>query len=54
MEYGLLDYGKVGGDVEDFGNPNFLETISPPTTKSQTPMSTTTAPNDQELLNLFT
>ena len=25
MEYGLLDYGKVGGDVEDFGNPsNFL------------------------------
>merc|ERR1719228_1636606 len=38
---------------EDF-NLDFLENISPPTTKSQTPMPTNTAPNDQELLNLFT
>merc|ERR1719281_1514979 len=30
---------------EDF-NLDFLENISPPTTKSQTPLSGTTAPND--------
>ena len=31
---------------------DFLENISPPNAKSQTPLTTT--PNDQELLNLFT
>jgi len=40
--------------VKILETPNFLENISPPTTKSQTPLSGTTAPNDQELLNLFT
>merc|ERR1712107_288371 len=39
------------GSREDF-SLDFLDNI--PSSKSQTPLTTTSAPNDQELLNLFT